>query len=210
MSLEAFDYTIYRYTLDRNLVAHVTPKNISNKDLDRRLFDVVKVIEKGEVREVVCYGEASFDDPEHPQYSVPVLHLAYEYTRNARHEAMYRTETIQWYREDGQLSDESKVLTKTYTGGLRKKELKRRCENIVTDLESALEAILDGLGLTDAGQQVNSFFSQYGVEVRNWIDTQTPDLLTAIAADTDFPWFNQMLPAGYTIRQAALSNLTLA
>jgi hypothetical protein len=128
---------------------------------------------------------------------------------------------IAWILDDGVTTGYTKTTYKNYTPLEAIQAGQSRRQNVIADLEINVIGLLMQLGTGGTGTTtLNSlqaqmsgapFLSTYNAQISKFIQGFEEDIKDAIAADTQYPWLNLVIPntGGITIRQYLIAGLTI-
>lgn len=132
-------------------------------------------------------------DPTTDTYSTPVVRERFDYDRNSQTQlANYRTQTIEWYLEDGTVGPHPKVLPKKYyrTPAQKRDELQRKRRNQTGQaaLITISALMQQGRSEQEALKAGQGYWSKISAEV-NAYETGNPKLLRdRLQTDTEPEW----------------------
>lgn len=194
----------------------LNPININYKTglkKDVNLF-ADRVFYKGELQQVIYYQ--AYDD-QTKVFSIPVIKVTITYSRGANGiiTDQGRTTLREYYSTTGNIGRHNSTHVKYYDGAEKIKEIKRRRQNLIDNLELIMLGLIlqtDQTGMTEADVIASgrAFMVQYEAELQHFVNTGVDDIVTAIQADTTYSWLDNITTAPDTIRDFMAAEFDLS
>lgn len=166
--------------------------------LDVRLEPIMSMI-RGRVTRVEFHAAAALDGAGEKVGSDLVVSEDFVYQNDAAGLARARTQTITWYRSDGQPCAVVKSRVKLYNNTESRSEGRRRRRNIVDSLSIKVVGMLAATETAgDVGQAIaigTSYMAALELEVAKYIELSDKDLADTIATDLATTWLNNLVDA---------------
>jgi len=185
--------------------------------LDRRL-ERKETFVKGELTMVEYFATASILSDGTLTFSDRVVVENYTYNRDTAGYALSRELKIQWVLENDSLSPTTKTLKKTYSPEGRILEGKRRRANVVNELELTVSNLLvqtEASDPTDPAQVQaaldlgRNLMREYHVDIGTYVEGSLQDLYNRLEAESSFPWLDNPVSTGGTIRAVMLDAINI-
>jgi hypothetical protein len=213
---------LYRYIdQNENHDRKIPPKGLDYKiGLTTRLYEDAYVNNNGFLQRMDFYGSATFNPTTKAwNFSDKIITEDYNYTIDpATKYVVARTKIVKWYREDGTVHPETKIMFKPYTFLEMDEEAIRRRSNIITGVKIELSKFANFVvsqqfpnanQRPDSNEVVKRISAPLNTAIRSYIDAGDKDTLTNLLNNSTEPFFNFTIPwLGMTPRQLAISRIS--
>lgn len=202
-------YDYVSYSVDKTAV----PDYVNYKTgLTRRLHPKHEIV-KGELQKTTYYVDLTIGEDNQETFETPVLEVSFVWNRNENGFVYSRESTIQYYFEDGTLSEETKYMIKGYNYEQAIKEAKRRRQNIVDAMELSILALMRQILPEYTPAEIIQFGREWMTtnshNINNYIQVGDTRIMNDIANDVTF-WMRLEIPVlNVTIREYILNELTV-
>lgn len=210
-AVELDEYRMYDLLYEKSMMPdpHKAPWHLCFKTSLTQRLHPNNIFIMGELQETTYYRD--FDGT---NFGHPVVKEVFSYVRNAQGFALYRTQTVNWYMKNGQLGPDPKIMVKYYNSQEAIQEGKRRRGNVIDQAMMMVAGMLLATETTGTDQEKldkgRDLMEHYQADIIDYIEAGRDDLMHAVAADTQFPWLNNVIDGnGTTIRDATVANLDI-
>lgn len=208
---------IYRYIPRRFSNYECPPSDWDfTTGLSRRLHPTISLMIDGEVRQIDHYEQATMNADGSITYTDLIVREEFVYTRDSIGFALYRTQKITWFREDGTAHPDTKTRLKLYERDERMREGQRRRANITDKLAMDLSEWLVATQTQEPDVQKRidmgrAFMRAHKIGFDMFVDAAAKDILYEIRDDTNVAhaWLDQEKTTGVTVRKWMIDVLNI-
>lgn len=215
----ALDVKLYRYTTARAVSRLAAPHGINfETGLTTRLHPTCSVVVDGEVRRIDYYAQATMDHATGVvSYDDLIVREDFAYQRDAVGFARARTQTITWFRENGDPHPDTKTRVKLYEPQESLREGHRRRGNITDKLAMDLAGWLmtTQTQLANPQDRLNlgrDFMRHHKISFDMFVEAASAQILYDVRDDAEpahAVWIDDEIAAGVTIRATILDALNI-